>query len=813
MKPLATVSLLFLQATLTMLGQTPVVSAGGVVNAASFDAPVSPGSLVSIFGSNLAPQTAQASTIPLPISLGGVSVSFNGVPAPLLFVSSGQINAHLPWEVPVSGSVSVVVTNQSARSAPQDVAVAPVSPGVFAVQGYAIAIQPDSALAAPSGLIPIASHPAVPGETLLILATGLGTVHPPGNTGQNSLDALRTTNAMPTVLIGSVPAQVTFAGLSPQFVGVDQVNAIIPPNAPGGDSVPLQIQTGRRISTGAAGIAIQGTSWTQWGQNAQHTSGVPVAGQSLDRILADIVYDPLTTDEKNATGGDLIAHFQVPLVDGNDVYMEFKTGVYDSMNYATQTWGVHRFTWQNGQLAQVWSFVSDWKAPGSTQDFWEPVFHPTLANGSLYVPGASGSVVKVNKATGAFVQRFAPFGANPNTYQTGPITADSSGNLFYNAIQVAVDPKNGFYANDAIDSWLVKITPDGALSMVSYKALTSPDAPASSARCLTSFAANQLPWPPSPSAVPGTNACGTQRVAMNIAPAIAPDGTIYSITRSHFNSHYSFLVAIQPDLSRKWVASLRDRFNDGCGVPVSAGGWLPPNGAPGGCRVGAALGVDPSTNRPGAGLANDNASSSPTVAPDGSVLYGAYTRYNYAQGHLMRFDASGNYLGAYGFGWDYTPAIYSHDGTWSIAIKNNHYGGLGSYCGDDNICPPDRTATNPASPEEYFVSQLSPKLTIEWSAKNTNTQSCTRFADGSVTCVSDHPFGFEWCVNAPVIDGNGVVYANSEDGNLYAISQGGVVKQNIFQQLALGASYTPASLGGDGKIYTQNDGHLFVVGK
>ncbi len=68
-------------------------------------------------------------------------------------------------------------------------------------------------------------------------------------------------------------------------------------------------------------------------------------------------------------------------------------------------------------------------------------------------------------------------------------------------------------------------------------------------------------------------------------------------------------------------------------------------------------------------------------------------------------------------------------------------------------------------------------------------------------------------MNAPVIDANGVVYANSEDGNLYAIAQGGTLKQQIFQQLAIGAAYTPASLGPDGKIYTQNDGHLFVVGR
>jgi outer membrane protein assembly factor BamB len=102
---------------------------------------------------------------------------------------------------------------------------------------------------------------------------------------------------------------------------------------------------------------------------------------------------------------------------------------------------------------------------------------------------------------------------------------------------------------------------------------------------------------------------------------------------------------------------------------------------------------------------------------------------------------------------------------------------------------------------------------MEWSFQNANTQSCTRNPDGTLACVSDHPHGFEWCVNAPVVDGSGTVYANSEDGNLYAIGQGGLLRQKIFQQLAIGAAYTPASLGGDGKIYTQNDGHLFVVGQ
>lgn len=787
--------------------QTPVVSSGGVVNAASFTTPVAPGALISIFGVNLASQVAAASQIPLSTSLAGVSVRFNNNTfAPLLFVSSTQINAQLPWEVPASGTVTVVVTNNGIASAPQTVPVSLFSPAAFAAQGSAIAIHPDGTLVVPK------TSPALPGETLQLLATGLGPVTPPPVTGNNSLDVLRQTTATPTILIGGASAKVIFSGLSPQFVGVYQVNFIVPPTVPNADNVPLEIQIGTMSSVQTT-LAIGGAGWTQWGQNQRHTGNVPVVAQDPNRILADVVYDPLAPTAQAAEGGDLLVHYQVPLVDGNDVYMEFKSGVFDLGSFSTQTWGENRFTWQNGQLVQVRSFTSDWKAPGSVQDFWEPVFHAVLANSALYLPGASGSIIKFNKDTGETIQRITPFGTNPNTYETGPITADSNGNLYYNAIQVAVDPQAGFFQNDAMDSWLVKVAPDGTFSMVSYKTLTATEAPAAIARCQGTFGQMQLPWPPSSTAVPTSSiACGTQRVALNIAPAIGPDGTIYSVTRAHFSARNAFLVAVNPNLTKKWAASLRERLHDGCGVPVSAGGWLPPNGTPGGCRAGAPLGVDPATNRPGDGMVLDSGSSSPTVAPDGSILYGAYTRYNYAQGHLMHFDANGNFLNAFGFGWDYTPGIYSHNGTWSVVIKNNHYNG-GSYCSDETACPSDRTASNPESPEAYFVSQLNSNLTLEWSARSTNTQSCSRNADGTLACVSDHPNGFEWCVNAPVIDANGTVFANSEDGNVYAIGQGGVLKQNIFQLLAIGASYTPASLGGDGKIYTQNDGHLFVVGK
>ena len=567
---------------------------------------------------------------------------------------------------------------------------------------------------------------------------------------------------------------------------------------------------------GMAGIAFPsavGTpSWPQWGQNPQHTGFLNVGGEDMNQILADIVYDPLVPEEQALNGGDLLAHYQVPLVDGDDVYMESKSGNYNKGTYSSQAWHQNRFTWVRGELTYVWTFDSDWNAPGSQSDFWEPVYHAVLANGFIYDPGRGGTIFKLNKADGSVVTRINPFDhIDPNTYTVSPLTADKFGNIYYNVIKLH---DNGpFYAHDAVDSWLVKVDPSDHISLLSYTGL-NPAAPNATDQCPGVFQ-TAAPWPPSPDAVPPSSTCGLQRVGLNIAPAIADDGTIYTLTRAHFliGARSSFLLAINPNLTLKWATSLRNRFHDGCNDGTVTESVLPVNGQPGGCRVGAHNGVDPAENKPGAGRVLDDESSSPTIAPDGSIFFGAYARYNYAQGHLMHFSASGTYLGAFGFGWDITPGIYQHDGTYSIVIKNNHYSGLGSYCNDPVVCPTDRTATNPASPEAYFITQLRPDLSVEWTFQSTNTQSCTRNPDGSISCVSDHPAGFEWCVNGMAIDSRGVVYANSEDGHLYAINQGGTLRQTIFQQLALGAAYTPASLGGDGKIYSQNAGHLFVVGR
>ncbi len=251
--------------------QTPLISAGGIGNAAAGSAvgePIAPGSLVSIFGTNLSAATAQSDTIPLSNTLSDVtSVTFNGVQAPLQFVSSGQINAQVPWNVfsdgTTSGNVNVMVTRTGGASAPQPVAVGQISPAIFVAQTasgafLAIAVNPDGSLAAPANAIPgLASHPANRGDALIIYANGLGPVTPSIANGANSLDALRTTTTTPVVMMGGVAAQVLFSGLTPQFPGVNQVNAIVPTGTAPGSAVPLQIQVGGFTTPNSVLIAVQ----------------------------------------------------------------------------------------------------------------------------------------------------------------------------------------------------------------------------------------------------------------------------------------------------------------------------------------------------------------------------------------------------------------------------------------------------------------------------------------------------------------------------------------------------------------------------
>jgi uncharacterized protein (TIGR03437 family) len=248
----------------SLLAQVPQVATGGVIDAAAFvkGQAVAPGSLVSIFGSGLSSALASGDTLPLSTALNGTSVLFNGILAGLDFVSAGQINAQLPWNVlpsGTSGTVNVIVNTPNGSSAPIQVQVGPYSPGIYSIPpggGYAIAINADGSIAAPAGAIAgFPTHPAKVGDALVVYANGLGPVDIAVANGAASLDATRSNVTAPVVLIGGNSAEVLFSGLTPQFPGVNQLNVVVP-GVSAGNSVPIQIREGGITSSAQVVIAI-----------------------------------------------------------------------------------------------------------------------------------------------------------------------------------------------------------------------------------------------------------------------------------------------------------------------------------------------------------------------------------------------------------------------------------------------------------------------------------------------------------------------------------------------------------------------------
>ena len=549
-------------------------------------------------------------------------------------------------------------------------------------------------------------------------------------------------------------------------------------------------------------VAVHPQGWQQWGQNPLHTGAAPVAAQRPDQVLAQFTYDSLADDIRQDAGGNLIVHYMAPLVDGNEIFIMSRgdsqwTSCGRSPHpcgaemWPSMQWGITKLRLTGGNLDPQWTVMSSWKPAPDNGSGWEPVFHPALSGPYVYMPGAGGTVIKLDRNSGDVVDRLQPFADNdPNRYVTSPLTIDADGSVYYTVLKLnAAEP----WTRDVEEAFLVKADSMGRSNKISFRNLV-PDAPADG--CTTTFRREELPWPPAPDARPRTAPCGSQRPGLNAAPAVAPDGTIYIISRAHFNSAYGYLVAVNPDLTPRWSASLRDRLQDGCEV------LLPPNGTLGGCRDGSRPGVDPATNEMPAGRVSDLSTASPVIAPDGSVLYGALTRYNYARGHLFRFSSAGEFLNAYDFGWDITPAIYTHGGSWSAIVKDNFYS-VGSYCNAVEYCGQAEAS--------YSITSLGSGLRPEWSYRNTNDQACERLSDGTLACETSSE-GFEWCVNMVAVDRDGTIYANSEDGNVYAIDRTGRLTGRLFLKIAIGAAYTPLAIGEDGRVYTENDGTLFVIG-
>ena len=199
----------------------PEINSGGVLNAASFEAAVAPGSLASLFGANLAPGSQIAVRLPLPTQMNATSVLVNGVPAPLLFAGPGQINFQLPPGT--RAPASVVVSQAGVLSVPIPLPLFEAAPGIFTVsqdgRGQGSILHVGGSLVSPA-------NPATVGEAIEIYFTGLG----------ESLLLV-----VPEVTIGGRRAEILSVGNAPGFVGLNQVNVRVPPGVTPGPAVPVRL--------------------------------------------------------------------------------------------------------------------------------------------------------------------------------------------------------------------------------------------------------------------------------------------------------------------------------------------------------------------------------------------------------------------------------------------------------------------------------------------------------------------------------------------------------------------------------------------
>jgi hypothetical protein len=173
---------------------------------------------------------------------------------------------------------------------------------------------------------------------------------------------------------------------------------------------------------------------------------------------------------KADSGGTLLAHYAVPLVDETGVYMVFKTGTYAGFGFWDSiVWTVRRLRWTDGALETVWTFESDWKPEPLDLTNWEPVFLPAISGSDIYVPGLGGTVFRVSKETGVAGARVNPFGSvDPARYVAGGLAAAADGSILYNVLGLATpDPRA-----EPTDAWLVRVRPDGTASRAAWATLT-----------------------------------------------------------------------------------------------------------------------------------------------------------------------------------------------------------------------------------------------------------------------------------------------------------------------------------------------------
>jgi uncharacterized protein (TIGR03437 family) len=248
-------------ALLRLADAAPALPASGVVNSASYaSGAVAPGEIISLFGSAIGPSTPASGEFTNPRlvanSLQGLHVFFDGVPAPVLYASTSQVNTVVPFSVAGRSTTELQLEYLGALSAPIPLQVTPAAAGVFSLDGSGRGQA--AVLNARDGSINSSSNPARRGDYVSIFATGAGVTTPASADGLLGSAPLAQPKAGVSVTIGGLPCQINFAGAAPGLVaGAIQINAQVPAGAPSGASLPLRVTFGNTISQSGLTLAVE----------------------------------------------------------------------------------------------------------------------------------------------------------------------------------------------------------------------------------------------------------------------------------------------------------------------------------------------------------------------------------------------------------------------------------------------------------------------------------------------------------------------------------------------------------------------------
>jgi uncharacterized protein (TIGR03437 family) len=230
---------------LIIRGATPELSANGVVNAASFEPGLVPGSLATVFGAGLS--TGVSGTVALrgEDSYAGTFVTVGGFRAPLVSITGPpdeQISFQVPFELNAGAQTTVTVENNGSSSTIGGIAVFSTQPGIFLVPWNETTTL-GALIHASSGALVTPDNPARRGEAVSLFFTGGGRVNPPAQTGQPAVGVVPLMTQDVVVGIDHKGSVLLFQGYAPGFIGLYQVNAVVPSDAACG-VVPLNIRVG-----------------------------------------------------------------------------------------------------------------------------------------------------------------------------------------------------------------------------------------------------------------------------------------------------------------------------------------------------------------------------------------------------------------------------------------------------------------------------------------------------------------------------------------------------------------------------------------